>query len=221
MVAHKLRLVAHHRLDRARGRVPRRNAGPDRHDGARLRPALRQGLRRHRRGRPHRGLLHRVRGRRHQPRADRRRRTRPGHARSTASAWPRARSAATRCSPTTTARPSSPAGGAAHHGLHPGRGRDPPRRRRDPLRARRPDGRHEVVIDATSAEENDIELGSTIKVLFRGPDRGVHRRRHRRLRRREGPRRHHVGVLRHRDRAEACSAPRASSTPSTSARTTV
>ena len=32
-----------------------------------------------------------------------------------------------------------------------------------------PDGRHEVVIDATSAEENDIEVGSTIKVLFRGP----------------------------------------------------
>ena len=32
-----------------------------------------------------------------------------------------------------------------------------------------PDGRHEVVIDATSAEENDIEVGSTINVLFRGP----------------------------------------------------
>ena len=32
-----------------------------------------------------------------------------------------------------------------------------------------PDGRHEVAIDATSAEENHIELGSTIKVLFRGP----------------------------------------------------
>ena len=32
-----------------------------------------------------------------------------------------------------------------------------------------PDGRHEVVIDATSAEENDIAVGSTIKVLFRGP----------------------------------------------------
>ena len=34
-----------------------------------------------------------------------------------------------------------------------------------------PDGRHEVVIDATSAEEHDIALGSTIKVLFQGPTR--------------------------------------------------
>jgi putative ABC transport system permease protein len=32
-----------------------------------------------------------------------------------------------------------------------------------------PQGGDEVVIDATSAEENDIELGSTIKVLFQGP----------------------------------------------------
>jgi putative ABC transport system permease protein len=32
-----------------------------------------------------------------------------------------------------------------------------------------PDGGHEVAIDATSAEENDIALGSTIKVLFQGP----------------------------------------------------
>ena len=32
-----------------------------------------------------------------------------------------------------------------------------------------PDADHEVAIDATSAEENDIEVGSTIKVLFRGP----------------------------------------------------
>ena len=32
-----------------------------------------------------------------------------------------------------------------------------------------PEGDHQVVIDATSAEENDIEVGSTIKVLFRGP----------------------------------------------------
>ena len=38
-----------------------------------------------------------------------------------------------------------------------------------------------------------------------GPDPGVHRRRHRRVRRRDqGPRRHDVGVLRHRDRAAAC-----------------
>ena len=48
-----------------------------------------------------------------------------------------------------------------------------------------------------------------------GPDPGVHRRRHRRLRWREGPRRHHVGVLRHRDRAEGRWARRASTTPST------
>jgi putative ABC transport system permease protein len=32
-----------------------------------------------------------------------------------------------------------------------------------------PDSPSEVAIDATSAEENDIELGSTIKVLFQGP----------------------------------------------------
>ncbi len=34
-----------------------------------------------------------------------------------------------------------------------------------------PDGPTDVVIDAASAEENDIELGSTIKVLFQGPTR--------------------------------------------------
>ena len=32
-----------------------------------------------------------------------------------------------------------------------------------------PRGRHEVAIDASSAEDHDIPLGSTIKVLFRGP----------------------------------------------------
>jgi putative ABC transport system permease protein len=32
-----------------------------------------------------------------------------------------------------------------------------------------PTGGHEVVIDATSAEEHDIALGSTIKILFQGP----------------------------------------------------
>jgi putative ABC transport system permease protein len=32
-----------------------------------------------------------------------------------------------------------------------------------------PHGRHEVAIDASSAEDHDIALGSTIKVLFRGP----------------------------------------------------
>ena len=34
-----------------------------------------------------------------------------------------------------------------------------------------PQGPHEVAIDATSAEDNDIALGSTIKVLFQGPTR--------------------------------------------------
>ncbi len=34
-----------------------------------------------------------------------------------------------------------------------------------------PDGPTDVVIDAASAEENDIALGSTIKVLFQGPTR--------------------------------------------------
>jgi putative ABC transport system permease protein len=34
-----------------------------------------------------------------------------------------------------------------------------------------PQGPHEVVIDATSAEDNDIALGSSIKVLFQGPTR--------------------------------------------------
>src|SRR3954453_11570940 len=34
-----------------------------------------------------------------------------------------------------------------------------------------PRGPHEVAIDATSAGDNDIALGSTIKVLFQGPTR--------------------------------------------------
>ena len=34
-----------------------------------------------------------------------------------------------------------------------------------------PTNAHEVAIDATSAEDNDIALGSTIKVLFQGPTR--------------------------------------------------
>ena len=34
-----------------------------------------------------------------------------------------------------------------------------------------PTNAHEVAIDATSAEEHDIALGSTIKVLFQGPTR--------------------------------------------------
>ena len=56
---------------------------------------------------------------------------------------------------------------------------------------------HEVAIDATSAEDHDIALGSHDQGALPGPDPGVHRRGHRRLRRRDqGPRRHHVGVLR-------------------------
>jgi putative ABC transport system permease protein len=39
------------------------------------------------------------------------------------------------------------------------------------LTGRAPTGAGEVAIDATSAEENDIALGSTIKVLFQGPTR--------------------------------------------------
>ena len=46
---------------------------------------------------------------------------------------------------------------------------EPARRRRAAAPARAPDGPHEVAIDATSAEEHDIALGSTIKVLFQGP----------------------------------------------------
>ncbi len=37
------------------------------------------------------------------------------------------------------------------------------------LTGQAPSGPNEVAIDATSAEDNDVELGSTIKVLFRGP----------------------------------------------------
>jgi putative ABC transport system permease protein len=39
------------------------------------------------------------------------------------------------------------------------------------LSGRAPSGADEVAIDATSAEENDIAVGSTIKVLFQGPTR--------------------------------------------------
>jgi putative ABC transport system permease protein len=41
----------------------------------------------------------------------------------------------------------------------------------DLLSGEAPNGPTEVAIDATSAEENDIELGSSIKVLFQGPTR--------------------------------------------------
>ena len=134
-------------------------------------PAVRQGLRRHRRRRPHRGLLRPVRGRRHQPGTDRglgpRRRSRP----STASAPPRAASPATRCSPTTTARPILTNGGAPTLGYSMAAdetlrgdvdvltGHAPARRR-----TRSPS-------TPPSAEEHHIALGSHIKVLFHGPTR--------------------------------------------------
>ena len=53
-----------------------------------------------------------------------------------------------------------------------------------------PRGPHEVAIDATSAEDHDIALGSHDQGPLPWSDPGVHRGRHRRLRRREGPRRH-------------------------------
>ena len=57
----------------------------------------------------------------------------------------------------------------AHHGLqHAGR-RRPPRRRRAAVRHAPRTPPDEVAIDATSAEDNDIAIGSTIKVLFQGP----------------------------------------------------
>lgn len=37
------------------------------------------------------------------------------------------------------------------------------------LSGRAPEGPHEVAIDATSAEDHDVAVGSTIKVLFQGP----------------------------------------------------
>ena len=83
------------------------------------------------------------------------------------------------------------------------------------LTGTRPDGPHEVAIDATSAEEHHIALGSHDQGPVPRSDPGVHRRRHRRLRRREEPRRHHVGVLRHRDRAAGARARPACSTRST------
>ena len=87
---------------------------------------------------------------------------------STASASPRARSAATRCSPTTTARPSSPRVAPRRMGYSMPAD-ETLRGDVDLLSGDAPDSPNEVAIDATSAEENDIELGSTIKVLFQGP----------------------------------------------------
>ena len=66
-------------------------------------------------------------------------------------------------------RPRHPhQGGRADAGLQHGRRRAAPRRRRPAVR-HGPTTGHEVAIDATSAEEHDIALGSTIKVLFQGP----------------------------------------------------
>ena len=173
----------HHGVDRTRRRPPGRNADPHQHHGHRLRPALRQDLRRHRRGGPHRGPVHRDRGRRHQPRPDRRRRSSTRSATSTASARPRARSAATPCSPTTTAGPITTNGGAPTNGYsmpadeelrgdvelltgHAPDGRARGRHRRHQRRG----ARHRARLDHQGAVP--------------GPDPGVHRRRHRRLRRR-------------------------------------
>ncbi len=64
-----------------------------------------------------------------------------------------------------------------------------------------PAGPGDVVIDAASAEENDIDARLAHQGAVPGPDPGVHRRRHRRVRRREEPGRQHGGVLRRRDRA--------------------
>ena len=138
----------HHGLDRARRRLPGRHAHPDRHHGARLRPALRQGLRGHRRGRPHRGRLHRS------PTG-----SAPAGPRSTPSVLDQV------AQPSTASRAAEGSRQrlrAAHrhrrqghrhqrrrpdHGLqHAGR-RDAPRRRRDPLRPRAA-GPDEVAIDA-------------------------------------------------------------------------
>ena len=181
--------------------------------GARLRPALRQDRLGHRRGRPHRGAVHRDRGCRHHPRPDRRvgPRRRPLRRRR-----PRRRG----LGPGLRAADRQRRPGHHHQRWRPdqrlqhaGR-RGAPRRRRAALAVRRPTNAHEVAIDATSAEENDIALGSTIKVLFQGPTQeftvvgtvgygdGD-----------QGPRRHHVGVLRHRRPRRRCSARRASSTP--------
>ena len=218
MVAHKLRLVLTTASIALGVAFLAGHARPDRHHGARLRAALRQGLVRHRRGRPHRGAVHRVRGRRHQPGPDRRVGPRRRSATSTASARPRARSAATRCSPTTTARPSLTNGGAPTMGysmpadeelrgdveLLSGTAPDQRARGRHRRHQRR-GARHRARLHDQGAVP--------------GPDPGVHRRRHRRLRRREGPRRHHVGVLRHRDRPAGARQPRACSTRSTSAPT--
>ena len=64
--------------------------------------------------------------------------------------------------------------GGDHRGRRPDDGLQPARRRAAPRRdqilsGHAPRGRHEVAIDASSAEDHDIPLGSTIKVLFRGP----------------------------------------------------
>ena len=60
-------------------------------------------------------------------------------------------------------------GGAPTHGLQHGRRREACAATSTCCPASAPDSPNEVAIDATSAEENDIALGSTIKVLFQGP----------------------------------------------------
>ena len=200
MLAHKLRLVLTTRLDRARRGVPGRHPDPHRHDEAGLRPALRQGLLRHRRRRPPGVGVRRSR---------------------------RASASAAHRSPASRPRRTSRAvdGVAAAEGAVSGyalltdtdgkavltKGGAPTMGYSMPddealrgdvhLRSgHAPRGPHEVAIDASSAEEHDIALGSQHQGAVPRADPGVHRRRHRRLRRREGPRRHDVGVLRHRHR---------------------
>ncbi len=134
-----------------------------------LRPALRQGVRRHRRRRAHRGRP-----------TPSRTASAPAAARSRPASSTDVRavdgvraaegaSPATPCSPTTTARPSSPSGGAPTMGysLPPTSGLRGDVRAALRHGAGRPD---QVAIDATSAEEHHIAIGSTIKVLFQRSD---------------------------------------------------
>ena len=80
-----------HGVDRTRRRAAGRDADPHQHHGDRVRPALRQDLRRDRRGGPHRGAVHRDRGRRHRARARSTPRSSTGSATSTGSGSPRVR----------------------------------------------------------------------------------------------------------------------------------
>ena len=209
-----------HGLDRARRRLPGRDAHPHRHHAPGLRPAVRQGLR----AAPTRSSA-----------------PRPPTASPKASApagVPSPPLSSTQVSKVDGVRTAEgsvtgyalltdnegkavlTSGGAPTMGYSMPADRGPARRRQVLLRHSTRRVRTEVAIDATSAEEHHIALGSTIKVLFHGPTREVHRRRHRRLRRREEPRRHDGGLLRLRHRAAGPRQRPACSTRSTSAPTT-